>query len=162
MTWLENRSSPDRGVNRINTPRQEAFVMLNGVKHLRCVHVDVHEILRFCSGWHYTIIINLWQWITPLSYEKVLNYAIPWGSYLRGAAQLFSFTYAFIWNDLCIYMRFVYVNDDKWQMTISKNWNGGIKESDYINYIIYKYIYLYIIYNICNFFSATTYKTHKS
>ena len=89
MTWLESRSSPDRGVYRINTPRQEAFVMLNGVKHLRCVHVDVHEILRFCSGWHYTIIINLWQWITPLSYEKVLNYAIPWGIGLRGAVQLF-------------------------------------------------------------------------
>ena len=48
--YKSNMTNTGGGVYRINTPRQEAFVMLNGVKHLRCVHVDVHELLRFCSG----------------------------------------------------------------------------------------------------------------
>ena len=29
---------------------EKAFVMLNEVKHLGCVHVDVHEILHVRSG----------------------------------------------------------------------------------------------------------------
>ena len=116
-----------RGVNRINTPRQEAFVMLNGVKHLRYVHVDVHEILRFLLRMTLYYNYNLWQWITPLSYEKVLNYAIPWGIGLRGAAQLFSFTYAIAWYDLCIYIQIVRYGVTVLQITV--RWNRFFLET---------------------------------
>ena len=44
--------------------------------------------------------------LTPQRYEKVLNYAIPWRTCLRGAAQLFSFAYASAWNRLRIYIHF--------------------------------------------------------
>ena len=144
--------------------------MLNGVKHLRCVHVDVHEILRFCSGWHYTIIINLWQWITPLSYEKVLNYAIPWGIGLRGAVQLFSFTYAFAWNSPCIYIYFLCktlrFTGDGDKMTIIKNWFCSLtwweRECNNNIYYIYNMYIIYIVYIIISLFliSGVFYKSY--
>ena len=66
--------------------------------------------------------------------KKVLNYAIPWRIGLRGAAQLFIFTYALVWYSLCIY---IHLNNDKWQMTIRKIENARQEECDYINYTIY-------------------------
>ena len=36
-------------------------------------------------------------------------------------------------------------------MTIRKIENARQEECDYINYTIYKYIYLYIVYYICKF-----------
>ena len=46
LTWKQVISLSHAGL-QIPHDKEEAFVMLNGVKHLRCVHVDVHEILRF-------------------------------------------------------------------------------------------------------------------